>query len=250
MNFSIIVATFNSIGTLSRAIESIISQSCESFELIIVDGGSCDGTVELIESYGSQVTHFIPGPDGGIYDGWNKALSLASGDWVYFMGSDDYFAGEYVLEKCLRFAESSDSSMMMFYGRVLFGSGDSFRCLGTSWASSRRSMSNFMSIPHQGLFHSRLLFERFGVFDAKFKILGDYDFMLRVLSAHVPVFVSDLVVAFQAEGGKSSLLENRYRVYLERRLAWENNNIKICRVRRGFELFKAAILSLVGLLIN
>ena len=88
---SIIVAVYNGEKTLQRCIDSVFSQTYPHKELIIIDGGSTDGTVDILQTNNDKITYWKSEPDNGIYQAWNKALDHAKSDWICFLGSDDYF---------------------------------------------------------------------------------------------------------------------------------------------------------------
>jgi len=87
--YSIIIATYNSANTLAEAIQSVLQQTLKDFELIIIDGKSSDGTLEIIKSYEKEITYWISEKDKGVYDAWNKGIKIAKGEWICFLGSDD-----------------------------------------------------------------------------------------------------------------------------------------------------------------
>ena len=89
MKISIIIATFNAELRLSRCLDSIISQKTEEIELLIIDGGSVDGTLKLIDSYKGCIDFVLTEKDNGIYDAWNKGIRQAKGEWIMFLGADD-----------------------------------------------------------------------------------------------------------------------------------------------------------------
>ena len=97
MRFSIITICYNPGPELKSAMDSVLSQHDADIEYIIVDGGSTDGTVELIESYGGRISKFISEPDEGLYDALNKGVRLATGDCIGFMHADDLYASNDVL---------------------------------------------------------------------------------------------------------------------------------------------------------
>ena len=87
---SIIIATYNAEKVLKRCLDSIVTQKTGNVEVLIVDGNSTDSTMEIVQSYGTDVDYSLSEKDKGIYDAWNKALKVAKGDWIMFLGSDDY----------------------------------------------------------------------------------------------------------------------------------------------------------------
>ena len=96
---TVIVAVFNGAKTLQHCIDSVAHQSYPNKDLIIIDGGSNDGTVDLLKTNYEQIKYWISEPDKGNYNAWNKGLSQAKGDWICFLGADDYFWDAQVLER-------------------------------------------------------------------------------------------------------------------------------------------------------
>lgn len=96
---SIIVAVYNNAVTLQRCIDSVASQSYPHKELVIIDGGSTDGTVEIIKRNSDKIDCWVSEPDRGIYHAFNKGLDRTKGDWIYFLGSDDYLWDNYTLSR-------------------------------------------------------------------------------------------------------------------------------------------------------
>lgn len=99
---SIIIPTYNCENTFTIALKSVLSQDLEEKEIIIVDGGSSDGTLDLLNKYDQQIDYWISEPDNGIYDALNKGIDLANGEWLYFLGSDDKLYDNHVLTDILR----------------------------------------------------------------------------------------------------------------------------------------------------
>ena len=89
--FTIIIAVFNGAKTLQQCIDSVAQQSYPNKQLIIIDGGSTDGTVELLQANDQSISYWVSEPDAGIYNAWNKGLKQANGEWICFLGADDYF---------------------------------------------------------------------------------------------------------------------------------------------------------------
>ena len=103
--FTVITASFNSEKTIDKTIESLLNQNYTNFEYIIIDGNSKDSTLEIIKSFEQKfkeknITYkFISEPDKGIYDAWNKGIKLSDGEWISFLGSDDYYTDNTVFEQ-------------------------------------------------------------------------------------------------------------------------------------------------------
>ena len=174
---SIITACYNSANTLQKTIQSVLNQKFKDFEYIIIDGGSTDGTVEVIKRYKEHLAYWVSEPDDGIYAAWNKALTHASGKWIVFLGSDDCFVDNHVLSDLMGLA---DTNIDFVFGKhaLIAITGVVVNVCGRPWNFAQ--MKQWMSVSHPGALHNRKLFEVFGKFDESFKIAGDYEFLLRV----------------------------------------------------------------------
>lgn len=174
---SIVIATYNAAHTLAKCIDSILSQDYPSKELIIIDGGSDDGTIDLLEKYHSYIHYCCSEPDGGIYHAWNKALKIISGDWVLFIGADDYFLFNEAISQMMQLTGpeidfvSAKVSLISKKGKVI-------KELGRPWNSF--IMKRWMALAHPGMLHNRKLFTMYGGFSVDYRIAGDYEFIMRV----------------------------------------------------------------------
>lgn len=213
---SIIISTFNSVGTLQSCLDSIFAQIYSNIEIVIVDGGSSDGTVALLEANTDKLGAWKSEPDKGIYDAWNKALDMVSGDWVYFIGGDDVLHAPTSIDRAVdRFAQAPETTLIA-YGMIRYidATGHTVT-MGEPWEAAGPKMRAQMSLPHQGVFHARELFKRFGSFDGDFQIAGDYKLIMQSLGVVDPFFLGDVIVADQNAGGKSSLRKNRVAALME-----------------------------------
>ena len=149
---SIICTTFNSGETLQRTIDSIKNQTFQDFEFIIVDGKSTDNTLDIIKNNAEIITKYITETDKGIFDGMNKGLDLSTGDWVYFIGSDDYLHNNSVLENIFKNKFQHNTELVI--GNVLYSNGKIFK--------SFFELENFVLLlcSSSGSFYKRKLFEK------------------------------------------------------------------------------------------
>ena len=218
---TIIVAVFNGAKTLQQCIDSVAQQTYAKKELIIIDGGSKDGTVDLLEANQQQISYWISEPDRGIYNAWNKGLSQAKGDWICFLGADDYLLNAQVLEKMAAALEQLSAEIHVAYGQVMLLSneGESLFAVGEPWLTIKDRFKQVMCIPHQGVMHRRSLFEQNGKFDESFRIAGDYELLLRELKKGDAIFIPDLITTGMRQGGISSDPENTLVTMREIRLA-------------------------------
>jgi glycosyltransferase involved in cell wall biosynthesis len=172
---TIVTSSFNDCALLKETINNISEQAYSRLEYIVIDGGSQDGTLELLEA-SQAVNYWISEPDKGIYDAWNKAVVKANGDYIAFLGAGDrYLDGG--LEALVNLAVHNPDAEFI-YGKVSVEKTDqSSRLIGKTWAWSL--FRRYMCTTHVGALHSRKLFDRYGLFDTNYKIAGDYELLLR-----------------------------------------------------------------------
>jgi len=196
---TVITAVFNGVSTIGHCIESVLDQDYPYVEHIVVDGGSTDGTVDVLRGYEDRLALWISEPDEGVYDAWNKGLRLARGEWIAFLGADDeYLPGAIAAYMALaRGNPSADylSSRLEW----LHPSGYS-RIVGCPWEWPR--FNRFMCSAHVGSMHRRRLFERYGHFDVSYRITADYEFLLRARAELSSAFMP-IVTAHMRAGGTS-----------------------------------------------
>ncbi len=205
---SIIVAVFNGKTTLQQCIDSIATQTYPNTELIVIDGGSNDGTVELLKDNEASITYWISEPDRGIYHAWNKGLAQAKGEWICFLGADDYFWDGTVLERMVVQLQLLPPDIRVAYGEIMQISedGQSFSPMGKAWnlVSEPFKTMPYMNLPHAGTMQRRSLFDQRGVFDESFRIAGDYEFLLRELKTGAAAFIPNIITVGQRLGGIST----------------------------------------------
>lgn len=178
LRLSIVVATWNAGRTLERCIQSIVEQSSRDWELIVIDGGSKDDTVEIIRSHAKHIAYWHSRPDAGIYDAWNQALLHARGDYICFLGADDALHSPDTIAKIFTVVVDSRPDLITCRGQIRNASGLTKQVIGTSWTNSK--LPRHLRLCHPGLMHHRSLFERHGVFDPQYKIAADLEFLLRL----------------------------------------------------------------------
>jgi len=145
----VIVAVFNGAATLQQCIDSVAQQTYPNKELIIIDGGSRDGTVDLLEANREQIRYWISEPDRGIYNAWNKGLARAKGEWICFLGADDYFWDARVLERLAGQLEKLPPDIRVAYGQIMMvnSDGTSLYPVGEPWEKIKGRFKQVMFIP-------------------------------------------------------------------------------------------------------
>lgn len=189
---SVIIPLYNNIAFIETAIRSVIDQQC-NVELIIIDGGSTDGSWEVVQRYRDWIIYSISESDKGIYDAMNKGVAQAKGEWLYFLGADDAIQPN-VLRQIIPYLTSDK---VMVYGDICFNTGWQF----VSRLNRRILFQN--TIHHQGAFYHRSLFDAFR-YDTSLKILSDYELNLKIYQHQLPTYKVPIVIACCREGGASS----------------------------------------------
>lgn len=192
---SIIIPLYNRVSFIETAIQSVIGQGCD-IELIVIDGGSTDGSWQVVQAYKDRISYSISEPDIGIYDAMNKGIDRTSGEWLYFLGADDALQPG-IVTKILPFLTSDNR---MVYGDVCFDTGWHF----SSMLNRRMIFQN--TVHHQGAFYNRALFNTFR-YDTSLKILSDYELNFRIYQDRLPTQKVPLIVACCREGGASSWID-------------------------------------------
>ncbi|MCU4165508.1 glycosyltransferase family 2 protein [Carboxylicivirga caseinilyticus] len=210
---SIICATYNASSTIEKFLDSVKSQTSKLFELIIIDGGSTDRTVELIEAHPHLVTSLISEPDKGLYDAWNKGVELATHDWICFVGADDTIRPDFVESYCEMIDKYHDEDVDYISSKVNYVNfdGETVRILGKAW--KWKEFKNQMTCAHVGSLHNRRLFEQIGYYDINYKIIGDYELLLRKKDKLNARFLNKILVDMTAGGMSLSFKSLKERFY-------------------------------------
>lgn len=177
MKFSIITVNFNHRDGLRKTIESVINQTFSDYEYIIIDGGSDDGSEEVIKDYSDKITYWVSERDKGIYNGMNKGIVKAHGTYVNFMNSGDIFYSKDTLEKVSCLMDDSDFIVGKDYNQDP-NTGEVF----TTILPTRISMAAFYmwTLPHQSAFIRRSLFDN-SLYDESLRIVADWKFYLDMI---------------------------------------------------------------------
>jgi len=213
---TVVTATFNAADQLPYTLASMRQQSFRDVEWLVVDGGSADGTVELLRENADLVNWWISEPDRGIYDAWNKACSHARGEWLLFLGAGDELAGADTLEMCAAHLRVVGTSMTLVYGRQVLLSPQTrsvIEVFGAPWEAIRRKweIGRPALPPHGATFHRKALFVDAPPFDLRFPIAADSHFLLRHIRQCPPAFIP-LDVTRSPLGGVSLRLDTARKV--------------------------------------
>ena len=194
---SVITAVYNRAAVLPRCIASVAAQDYPHVEHIVVDGGSTDGTVDVVRAHQHSLGAWISEPDRGVYDAWNKGLALARGEWIAFLGADDQYRPDAVR----RYVETAAANPAAEYvsSRVeLLYPGGVGRLIGRPW--NWREFRRHMCVAHVGSFHRASLFGRVGNYDTRYRIVGDYELLLRAGEGLRAAFLNAVTARMDAGG--------------------------------------------------
>ena len=228
MKVSIITATFNSENTVLDTIKSLNQQTYGDIEYIIVDGGSTDNTVALVEKNCTLISNLISEPDKGIYDALNKGIRMATGDIVGFLHSDDVLAYSDAIKDLVGTLKANNAEAV--YADLEYVSKVSTTKVVRKWTSKsyrRNKLLYGWMPPHPTFFMKRELYQKYGVFDLNLKIAADYDSVLRYLwvnqvqAAYLPKVVTKMRVG----GASNRSLKNIIQKTKEDIHALRNNRI-------------------------
>ncbi|MGE5294461.1 MAG: glycosyltransferase family 2 protein [Solirubrobacterales bacterium] len=182
MKISVVTVCFNSAPTIEDTIRSVREQEYESIEHIVIDGGSTDGTQEIVGRYNGRIRKFISEPDRGIYDAMNKGLRLATGEVVGFLNADDVYASPTVIGDIAAAVRESRNDGA--YGDLVYvDRRDANRVVRYWQAGAYRpgAFHNGWAPPHPTFFCRTALYRNLGGFDPKYRIAGDFELMLRFI---------------------------------------------------------------------
>lgn len=206
---SIIVATFNAARTLERALASIIGQRFTDWELIVIDGGSRDGTQAILSRHAAHIAYWHSHPDNGIYDAWNQALAHARGEYVCFLGADDAWAHPDALAHLFAAIGSGSFDLVTSVVEFFDLQGSSQGRHGGAW--DYRRFGRRMVVCHPGMLQARRLFQQYGNFDASYRIAGDVDWLLRLPPAMKTLHLDEVTVHAEAAGISKTQVMQRLR---------------------------------------
>lgn len=210
---SLISVCYNSVNSISATIESVISQKYEYYEYIVIDGGSTDGTVEILRKYAAHINYWISEPDAGIYDAMNKGIRRACGALIGILNSDDTFTDETVLGKINEAYCSSGASIIHSNINVIYPSGR----IRIQVSGEEGSLTSGMHINHCTCFIAKKLYAE-KLYDSDLKTTADYEFLLWSYLNRYKFFHLDCeTVNFSASGttGRPSLGDfEGFKIYL------------------------------------
>ena len=241
---TVITVVYNAVQTIEATIQSVLQQSYPNLEYIIIDGGSGDGTIEIIRKYVDRIAYWISEPDRGIYDAMNKGIRLANGDWVNFMNAGDTFFNSDTL-LLLQQAFSDDSVSVVYGDNISVFSWGKYLVKAYDL---RRILTNGITFCHQSSFVNRKVLQNI-CFDLNYKICADYNLFYQLYIRNYKFLYMPIpICSFMADGFAS---QNYIRFYKEQlKIRGKNRTIgDVCKIIEKY-LYSIALKIMPNVLID
>ena len=230
MKISIITVCFNSEKYISSAIESVLSQTYNNIEYIIIDGGSKDKTVDIIKSYGNKIHHIVSEPDKGIYDGMNKGFKMATGDYLALINSDDFYMGNNAIELIVNqlLLDKTDS----VYADLIYVNPEDVDKTVRYWKSGNFIPGSFKKgwhPPHPTFIVKKDVYNKYGYFDLSFPLAADFELMLRFLEKYKIscTYLNKPLIKMRLGGATNKNFKNILKQNIECYRAFKKNGITV-----------------------
>lgn len=214
---SIITVCFNSAKTIEQTIDSVVKQTYQNIEYIIIDGSSTDGTVDIIKKYEDKIAYWVSEPDEGIYDAMNKGIDKATGDYIYFLGADDCLVNKNIINIIINQIDD-DTDVLSGVVWSVYPESKMQQVFSNNIKNTKFDDLEQRKImaPHQGMFVKSSVMKNLK-FDSKYKIGADYKFILILWNS--PQYkikkIEDIVAFYSAEGISNSNIIQRNQEYIE-----------------------------------
>ena len=179
MKVSVITVSFNAEKTIEESIKSVLAQTYENIEYIIIDGGSTDSTSDIIEKYRDKFSYFISEPDPGLFNAMNKCIKASTGNILYFLNTNDYIFDEKVIEDVVKFFKKTKAKMV--FGDMSFIEDNGLEKERRIYSDVDKLFFINECICHQGVFYKREIFDICGFYNEKYRLTADYDLNFKVI---------------------------------------------------------------------
>lgn len=228
LKLSLVTVVYNAQDTIRQCIESVIGQNYPDLEYIVVDGGSTDNTLQIINQYRPYITVLVSEPDKGIYDAMNKGISQTTGEVVGTLNADDFFADQDILQSVATVFEQQNTDALYGDLDIINKQGKILR----KWRSCQHGANSFnlgFMPPHPTFYCRRSLFEKFGPYKMGYGSAADYELLVRFIHFHkIKTFYLNRVMVKMLTGGVSSRsLKNRISAWKFDLKAMRENKIKL-----------------------
>jgi glycosyltransferase len=230
MKISIITVVYNSVDTIQHAIDSVLGQSYDNIEYIVVDGASKDGTLEVLEKNKNNIDVLISEQDNGIYDAMNKGLDVATGDIIGTLNSDDFYASNNIIQKVANLFGTKQVDSI--YGDLIYVDAKNIDRVIRYWKSKPFQEGLFQKgwhPAHPTFFVKSEVYKKYGKFNTDLKIAADYEIMLRFLEKYQisSYYIPEVLVKMRLGGESNRNIKNIVKANMESIKAWKLNGLKV-----------------------
>lgn len=231
MKISIITVVYNNVKTIRTAIESVLKQSYNNIEYIIIDGASNDGTLDIINEYRDKISLIISEKDDGIYDAMNKGITKATGNIIGILNSDDIYENNQILEiVATEFINNNDLDAL--YGDLVYVAKEDISRIVRKWRSCEYDKTFFErgEVPaHPTLFLKNKVYSIAGLFNLDYKLASDYELMIRIFKKYTfkSKYINKVFVRMRLGGATNKNFKNIYLGNIEIIKAWKKNDLNL-----------------------
>jgi glycosyltransferase involved in cell wall biosynthesis len=226
---SIITVAYNAEKYIENTIQSVLSQTYDNVEYIVIDGQSTDKTLDICKRYKSKIDVLVSEPDAGLYDAMNKGIKAATGDVIGILNADDFYNADDVLSNVAEAFENQ--AIDCLYGDLVYVEADNTAKVTRKWTSGNYQVGAFLKgwmPPHPTFYIRKKYYNTFGTYSLDLKSSADYELMLRMMHKHnlKPYYLKKVMVRMRVGGVSNASFKNRLRANSEDKLAWEMNQLK------------------------
>ncbi|MDB9964279.1 glycosyltransferase [Vicingaceae bacterium] len=226
---SIITVCYNSAKTIEDTIQSVTSQSYSNIEYLILDGGSTDNTMDLVNSFKNEIAFINSEKDKGMYDAINKGIELCKGEVIGILNADDFYIDDKVIGEVV--AKMQEEKADSLYSDLYYVSANDTNKVIRNWVSGKYNRQKFLfgwMPPHPTFFLMRAAYEKYGNFNLSLKSAADYELMLRFLYKNniSTCYLPRPLVRMRVGGVSNVSLINRIKANKEDRKAWRMNGLR------------------------
>ena len=231
LKISIITVSFNSELTIRDTFESVLNQTYQEIEYLVIDGNSTDNTVSIIKEYELKFAgrmHWVSESDSGLYDAMNKGVQMAKSDVIGILNSDDLYSHKSVIEEIMQIF-NNDKSLNAVYADLIFVSQDTLEAERKWIVGKQKSFKSGWHPAHPSFFAKNEVYQKYGLFNLKYKLAADFELMLRFIEKYnINIYYLNSYVVIMRLGGASTKgLKNIFHQNLECIDAFKINGIKI-----------------------
>ena len=229
MKISIITVSYNSEATIETTFQSVANQSYQNIEYIVVDGGSTDGTLDLVKKYNKHISKWVSEPDKGLYDAMNKGIAMATGDVIGLINSDDLFCDNNALEKVANVFRKQPN-LDSVYADLYYVSQQNTDKIVRHWVTgSQKKFKNGWHPAHPTFYIKKEVYNKYGEFDLTYKLAADFEIMLRFLEKFniSTTYLKEPLVKMRLGGETNKSLNNILKQNAECIRAFKKNDVSV-----------------------